>query len=332
MSVAAAAVATAALTLFGVGPAHGAGRDAAAPPASRVGSSPAAEAALTAFQARIARYVQTHGTRYTFSDYLDPSTGQIVLQTNAPAAVVASLTDLPGAAPAQRAAAGQVRVRPGAMSSTFNRRDDIEFYRGGAGITAAGAICSSGYSVTNSAGSTLMITAGHCFPVGFAVLTEAGRTYGTLIERHLPLLDATDVGILGQRPYWGAVYVGGPTSFLSIPVIGTSVPGIGLGGGTHCFSGRTSGEQCGFQVLSNTAQVCTELGCSSPVISFAGTPNPPQPGDSGAPFYQRATSPSGEFGALIHGHVIARCSCGIGYAVPWSVVQPMMGGLTIRTS
>jgi hypothetical protein len=336
MVAAAAALVTAGLTVVGVGSAHG------APARSQAGHSVAAagqvspgvaEGALTALQARIADYVRTHGTRYTFADYLDQGTGRIVLQTDAPAEVVASLSVLPGAPAEQQAAISQIHVQQATMSSLFDRLNDIEAYRGGAGITdASGVHCSSGYAVRNPQGSTLMITAGHCFTPGFRILTEqGGRDYGTLIDRRLPLLDATDFGVIGNKPYFGRIYVDGHASFHSLPVIGAGPAKIGNNVGNYCYSGRTSGERCGHIVTSNTAQVCTDIGCSSPVISFAAPGTPPQAGDSGAPFYERIGPFDLSGKVIINGHIIARCSCGTGYAVPWSVVQQKTG-FTILTS
>ena len=47
---------------------------------SRRAAAPAATQALTTIQRRIADYVATHGTKYTFASYLD-SSGRVVLDT-----------------------------------------------------------------------------------------------------------------------------------------------------------------------------------------------------------------------------------------------------------
>ena len=49
---------------------------------------------MKGIQQRIANYVEKHGTKYTFATYLDSDTGRIVLDTNAPASVMAGLTSL----------------------------------------------------------------------------------------------------------------------------------------------------------------------------------------------------------------------------------------------
>ena len=64
-------------------------------------------------------------------------------------------------------------------------------------------------------------------------------------------------------------------------VITLDVRGTGGSVPIDCVSGQTSGEQCGETVQSVDAQVCTQTGCKSPVISYTGPVS--QPGDSGAP-------------------------------------------------
>jgi hypothetical protein len=103
------------------------------------------------------------------------TTGRIVLETDAPAGVVAAVTTLTGAASASQQAASQVLVRRTTTTDAFNRRDDSPPFRGGAGITDGSVICSSAFAVRNSAGTVFMATAGHCFPNGTAVETEVPR-------------------------------------------------------------------------------------------------------------------------------------------------------------
>ena len=124
-------------------------------------ASPAAARALNAIQRRIANYVERHGTKYTFATHLDSDTGRIVLDSDAPASVMAGLTSMSD--PDQRREVGRAQVRRATISDTWNRRDDIPAFWGGAGITNAGGICSAGYAVRNSFGSVFSVTAGHCF-------------------------------------------------------------------------------------------------------------------------------------------------------------------------
>ncbi|SDY99650.1 hypothetical protein SAMN05444365_104488 [Micromonospora pattaloongensis] len=282
-------------------------------------ASSAATAALATIQTRVARYVATNGTRYTFGSYLDPATGNIVLETDAPAGVVSALTDLSGAATAQRQAATGVQVRRASATDAWHRRDDIQPYYGGGGITAGGAICSSGYAVQNAAGTRFSVTAGHCWANGTSVSTESGaNNYGTVSDRRLASVtgDAMDFELIGGRSYSGRVFTGGVTSTSSIPVVAAGTAYVGYT--DYCHSGRTTGENCGHTANSITAQVCTATGCKSPVIAFTGG-TMIQPGDSGGSFYAKDAS-----GAWIRGNVIATNGV-TGYAQPWTVISANLG-------
>ncbi|MFJ9027122.1 hypothetical protein ACIRQP_01095 [Streptomyces sp. NPDC102274] len=335
----AAVVAVAVLTALSAGPAQGASDgdkeretsgasaakdDSLAPDrgsAAEVVSSPSAEAALTEIQRRIANYVDTHGTTYTFGSYVDHTTGKIVLETDAPASLVSTLTDLSDAPADENQAATDVRVRATAVSDTFSRRDDSPPFYGGGGITSGGGLCSSGYAVRNSAGTTFSTTAGHCFANGATVLTESGRfTYGTVSNRRLPTVtgEPMDVELIGGQSYSGRTFTGGVDSNTSIPVV--SAGGASVGYNAYCHSGRTTGEQCGHTATSISGQVCTATGCKSPVIVYTGGLIQ-QGGDSGAPFYAKNSS-----GSFIRGHSIASSGDGsTGYVQPWTVVAPALG-------
>jgi hypothetical protein len=336
--VGAVIAATAALTVLSVSPAQGApGKekdkepvgtaaarvdDSFAPDLATGGkatSSPASATALAAIQTRIARYVATQGTKYTFGSYLDSTTGKIVLDTDAPADLVSSLTNLSGAATAQRATASQVEVRRKTTTDAFHRRDDTPPFWGGGGLSASGSLCSSGYAVRNSAGTAFSVTAGHCYANGASVRTESGaRVYGTVSNRRLPTITghASDMELMGGQSYSGRVFTGGVTSTTSIPVV--SAGGAVVGYNAYCHSGRTTGEQCGHTANSITAQVCTQTGCKSPVIAYTGG-TIQQGGDSGGAFYAKDSS-----GAWIRGHVIAGNST-TGYVEPWTVVASSLG-------
>lgn len=280
--------------------------------------SPAVTSALTTIQKRIAGYVATHGTRYTFASYVDSATGRIVLETDAPPRIVTPLTDLSGAEAAQSQAAGRLQLRPATTTDTFSRRDDTPPFWGGGGIAAEGFLCSSGYAVQRS-GIRYMVTAGHCFNNGANVVTESGaNTYGNVSDRRLPPVsgDAADMELIGGQSYDGRVFTGDVNSSTSIPVASAGQASVGFN--NYCHSGRTTGEQCGHTATSVTAQVCTSTGCKSPVIAYTGG-TVQQGGDSGGAFYVKNDS-----GAHIRGHVIAGNST-TGYIEPWTVVTAMLG-------
>ncbi len=280
-------------------------------------STAASRSALASVQARVARYVARNGTEYTFGTYADPATGDVVVDSNAPARVVASVTSLRGGG---RSVAGvEVRTRKAKTTDTFHRRDDSPPYYGGGGLRASGALCSAGYAVKNSVGTRFMVTAGHCYANGTGVNTESNlRRVGTVSNRALASLGSGpfDMELLGGQSYAGRVFTGGVTSSTSIPVVAAGSAFVGFN--NYCHSGRTTGEQCGHTATSTTAQVCTATGCKSPVIAYTGG-TIQQGGDSGGAFYAKNSS-----GAWIRGHVIASSSS-TGYVEPWTKVANRYG-------
>jgi hypothetical protein len=296
------------------------GADQAPDRSARAGAnaSPAAANALKAIQQRIARYVENHGTKYTFASHLDSDTGRIVLDSNAPASVMAGLTRMTD--PAQQREVGNAQVRRTTISDAWHRRDDIPSFWGGAGITNSGGICSAGYAVKNWWGTVSSVTAGHCFANGANALVESGlRSYGTVSGRRLPTVTGhpMDMELLGGQSYAGRVYTGGVFSTTSRPVVAA---GAAFAGYTnYCHSGRTTGENCGHTATSTNAQVCTQSGCKSPVIEFTGG-TMIQGGDSGGAFYAL----DGSGGAWIRGNVIATNGT-TGWAQPYTTVASEYG-------
>lgn len=281
----------------------------------RAAASPGAAKALEAIQRRIENYVAKHGTTHTFASYIDADTGQIVLETDAPAVVVDDLTKMSDEA--QERAVGNATIRRTTTSDTshWHRRNDIEPYWGGAGITNGGGVCSSGYTVQSSSGYRYSVTAGHCFATWAKVLTESGNnTYGWVIGRRLPTVtgDPMDMELMYAKSYAGRIYTGGIFSTSSAPVAAAGQAYVGYS--NYCHSGRTTGENCGHTATSINGQVCTQTGCKSPVIVYQGG-NLPQPGDSGSPFYAKDY-----YGrAWIRGHHIAGNST-TSFAQPWTTV------------
>jgi hypothetical protein len=274
-------------------------------------SSAASVSALATVQDRIASYVAKNGTKYSFGSYADPATGNVIVDTDAPATLVASLTSLKGV---DSAVGIKVEARGETTTDTYQRRDDIPSYWGGAGLLASNALCSTGYAVQDSSGNKWMVTAGHCYADGTSVNTESNaRQVGVVTARTLASLGGgpIDVEFLAGQSYAGRIYTGGVTSSTSIPVVAAGTAYVGYN--NYCHSGRTTGEQCGHTATSITAQVCTTTGCKSPVIAYTGGVVQ-QGGDSGGTFYAKDAS-----GAWIRGHVIAGNSI-TGYVEPYTQI------------
>lgn len=288
-------------------------------------TSAEAEGALASLQRKIAQYVATNGTKYTFGSYVDPATSQIVLDTDAPADVVATVTNPTGLSSGQRRAVNRVRVQRATVKDAWDRRDDTPAYYGGGGLLSGNSLCSAGYAVRRADGTQVMTTAGHCYANGAAVTTESGNnSYGTVSDRRLPTVTghAMDMELIGGSSYYGRIFTGGVNSTTSLPVIGAGSATVGYT--DYCHSGRTTGENCGHTATSLTAQVCTATGCKSPVIAFTGG-TLPTGGDSGSPFYVKDST-----SVWIRGNVIAGDGS-TSYAEPWTVIASELG-VSIVTS
>ncbi|MEA2219995.1 MAG: hypothetical protein QOJ35_2621 [Solirubrobacteraceae bacterium] len=278
--------------------------------------------AVAAMQRKIERMAQRQGNHSTYASYLDTTTGEIMLVTDAPPSEVADIKNLPDAADKQEAE--KAKVVQATTKDVWSRVDDIPPFYGGGGIAAGGAICSSGYAAKKANGAIVAVTAGHCWADGTAVTTESGaNAYGTVSDRRLPTVTggAIDAELVGGRSYAGRIFTGGVTSTTSIPVVAAGAATAGYT--NYCHSGRTTGQSCGHTASSINGQVCTSTGCKSPVIVWSGG-NIIQPGDSGGTFYSTdGTS------AWIRGNTIASGG-GTAYTEPWTSIAPALG-LTIVT-
>jgi len=280
--------------------------------------------ALAAMQRKIERKAAKKGGGgdNTFASYVDTTTGEIVLVTDASEADVADIKNL--ADPADKKQAATTKVINATIEDVWHRRDDTPAFYGGGGIAANGGICSSGYAARRSNGTIVSVTAGHCWANGTAVTTESGaRAYGTVSDRRLPTSTghAMDVELVGGQNYAGRIFTGGLTSTTSIPVVAAGAATAGYT--NYCHSGRTTGQSCGHTASSINGQVCTSSGCKSPVIVWSGG-NIIQPGDSGGTFYSTdGTS------AWIRGNTIASGG-GTAYTQPWTTIAPELS-LTIVT-
>jgi hypothetical protein len=275
-------------------------------------STDASRGALATVQARVAAYVARNGTKFTFGTYSDPATGNVVLDTDAPADLVDPLIS---AGDDKFLASVKVEVRRETTIDVYQRRDDVSPYWGGAGLLASNALCSTGYPVKDASGNKWMITAGHCYADGTNVNTESNaHAVGVVTGRTLASLGGgpIDVEFLAGQSYAGRIYTGGVTSSTSRPVVAAGTAYVGYT--NYCHSGRTTGEQCGHTANSITAQVCTQTGCKFPVIAYTGG-IVQQGGDSGGAFYAKDSNG----GAWIRGHVIAGNST-TGYVEPYTQI------------
>jgi hypothetical protein len=276
-----------------------------------------AKATADAIQDRLSKRAWSPAAKnYNYASWLDLKTGKIVLQTNAPAAVTAPLTnDYPGL----------VNRQTEAIRDTFSRRADVAPFWGGSSIKSGGSVCSSGF-VVQKGGQRFLTTAGHCFAVGANVLTTDGNLSVGSVTQRGPFLpwpfQSFDMELIGGKSYGSSIFVGGTNSSTGKHVSGAGDPVVGFS--QYCRSGQTSGEQCGQTVQSVNAQVCTQTGCKSPVISYTGPVS--QPGDSGAPFYVYSGDGANVF---IRGMNVAS-GASTSFAEKWSRISSNLG-VTIVT-
>lgn len=265
------------------------------------------ERALQAIQANIARHVERNGGQHSFASFVDPDTGRIVVETDAPSGLLRALT----------AVGGDVEVRQASLTDAFSRKADTSPFWGGSGIKSGGAVCSSGFVVKKSTGVRYLTTAGHCFAQGAGVLTETGNlSVGSVVQRGP--IPPYDMELIGGKSYGSSIFVGGVNSSTGNPVVAAADPVVNFTG--YCTSGRTTGEQCGHKVVAVDAQVCTQTGCKSPVIRFQATSGSlPTNGDSGSPFYIKSGT-----NVHIRGMFIAMGN-GYGYAEKWSRISSHLG-------
>jgi hypothetical protein len=245
--------------------------------------------------------------KYAYAFHYDARADQFQVNTDAPADVTAALT-----------AKGAV-VRQDAATQRDSRQNDGAPHWGGASITSGGAVCSSGFSVKNGAGTRFMVTAAHCFGLGAAVSsTGGGGSFGTVVNRGP--FPTWDLELLGGASYGTYIYTGGAAG-VGTHVIGAGDPTINFTG--YCRSGQTTFENCGQTVTSLTGQFCDPAGCTPGLIVYSGG-GTSAGGDSGAPFYL-----PGSGGVWIRGVHIARSGSTM-YAEKWSTVAAHFG-VTIVT-
>ena len=290
---------------------------------------PALPAGLRAAYDRVRANVQKQsakpGNTYSFGTTLDQTTGKIVVDTDAPAAVVDQIIAAPpGLSATDRQAHQNIVVHAGKVGLESGRREDTPPYYGGAGIIADAGYCSAGYAIRNAAGNVFMVTAGHCTLNGDNVTTEIRRYFGTTgsgIQRG----NGKDMALLSGQSYAPRIFNGSATTGASIPVAGQTSPNVGFQ--DYCHSGRSTGTVCGSTLIDTFGQLCTaQLGCTYPLLVFGG--HTTDGGDSGCPWYSKSQgSPQAAF---ILGHHVGFAGSNM-YAESFARVRQVYGNVTIVT-
>ena len=283
--------------------------------AARIEQRDIAKADVDRFQAKVAgRAFHGDATKYSYASYFDVVTGKLVLDTDAPASVIESLTS---------EFAGAIEVRGGGVVEDFSRRADTSPFWGGSSVKSNGWTCTTGFVVKKSTGTRYLLTAGHCFELGWNVYTSDGNLHVGSVVQRAPIA-SRDMELIGGKSYGRSIFVGGTNSSTGKIVEQASDPVVNYVG--YCRSGQTTGEHCGQKVISVTANFCPTSGCKTNVIAY-NTGGASAGGDSGAPFYINSGSNVQARGI----HVGRNTSTGTMYAEKWSVIAATLGVSIVTT-
>lgn len=204
------------------------------------------------------------------------------------------------------------------------RIEDIEPHWGGARMISPdhpGADCTSGFSVWNSNNKPRILTAGHCYAIGSRVNSPEGTTFGIVKDRSGYTEMGIDAELVGQSGVSMApkIYIGGINSTSSLPVVGPAQDP--LRGYPYCFSGATSGDDCG------------HVDTYFPDVMVFAPGAGPCPGDSGAPVYMQQPGQVRPRAIIEGGGETTNCPSqgDIAFLVTWSKITQAYPGTTIMT-
>ncbi|HEY7483459.1 MAG TPA: hypothetical protein VH912_03270 [Streptosporangiaceae bacterium] len=250
--------------------------------------------------------------QYSYASFFDIERGKTVLDSDAPPDVMASLLDqYPGAIDYEQ---HQIQRN----SNNRYNSDELPLYGGAALVPNSDLIenknapmkCTSGFTVQAHTrdefpgydpAKSFMLTAGHCADVGqtlrnWTPQVGTNTVYGRVNDRaSYPSYDMEllNTGVQPTYPFEGAFFVGendaddillvGRDRDAGDPVTSSQ---------DYCTSGAQTFEYCDLKVYSDRAQLCQKgAACTSNLAAYRpadiNAPLPAQPGDSGAPLYQR---------------------------------------------
>ena len=240
--------------------------------ATRVEERAITQSTVDTLQDRIAKRAWSAAAKhYNYASWLDLKTGKLVLKTNAPRR----------SPRLSKGYAGVIEQQDGDDPRQLQPRADIAPVLGWQLDQERWRVCSSGF-VVQKGGQPLPR---HRRSLLLRSAQRVTTTDGNLVRRHghpaRAVLRPFDMELIGGKSYGSRSSWAASTARRGKHVSGAGDPVVGFT--QYCRSGQTTGEKCGQTVQSVNAQVCTQTGCKSPVISYTGRLS--QPGDSGAPFY-----------------------------------------------
>lgn len=178
-----------------------------------------------------------------------------------------------------------IRLVDGEVKDTTYRDNmPVPFRGGGAIYNLDRARCTSGIPAYNSAGTRGYFTAAHCFGLSSYVWASSSLAGGSNTGKvsHRYGTDTVDAEFVSGKTYTGRIYTGLNLS-VSKPIVGSYFPAAGAGN-RLCFSGSTTGVQCGNSVVTYSGNYCGATGCNSDLLALRGGVAA-EGGDSGGPLY-----------------------------------------------
>jgi hypothetical protein len=214
---------------------------------------------------------------------LDLKSGQIEIASTAGQVIFADALAKLGSGWVFQSAKGEIK--------RLNRLDDYPPYWGGGAIRHFNGhdynYCSSGFAVLKS-GTPYMVTAGHCYSVGWNIFDGAGDAFGTVAFRSYSF-NGRDIELIGGQRYGGYIWRGLNTGSFG-RVVSASDPVVGVT--DYCSSGYLTMEAspCALRATGIHILACDGTGfCTDKLARFAGDGHWKK-GDSGGPIFAKTAT------------------------------------------
>jgi len=163
------------------------------------------------------------------------------------------------------------------------RFKDTQPYYGGSSFSGSGSSCTLGFSVRFTSGVAAIVTAGHCWPMGYSPANSIGNHAGPVVSRENPTSNqpSHDTEVLSQKRYSGRIYVGLDAGAWK-SVLGAGNPVVNA---NYCVSGAKTFEHCGLEADQvGISKFFSDDGVWVDDLTRT-SPSRIDHGDSGGPFY-----------------------------------------------
>ncbi|MEA2623475.1 MAG: hypothetical protein QOH61_2385 [Chloroflexota bacterium] len=229
----------------------------------------------------------TVGDAFSYA-FFDTGSGQLEIQTDAPAAAFESVASR---------YRGRIEIKQATIGLTSGRLADTSPFYGGASLNDGTSLCTSAY-VAKTATTRYLVTGGHCFPLNAQIRANRfagqGQIVGTVTKRDYPAYESE---LISGGSYLARIYNGANgDDTTNVPIVGQKIDVNGTSG--YCRTGQSSGNSCNWTLVNTNATFCAHGNCTDFVNAFNGGVQPVG-GDSGGPIYYPHNG-----GALMAGTII----------------------------